>query len=202
MVGLVLAAPLFLAGAKAHSVFGVLEIALSQQEKPGFRLLHRLPFCAITFGHVVIGLTEHNLEHLRAHEHEHVRQYERWGLFFFFAYPASSLYQWMRGNNPYWDNHEVGIYVDIIDGTPLFSSLDKYDSDTGWPTFARPINSNNIFRQVDTSGGIIRTEIQSKRSNSHLGHLFDDGPVKYNGVRYCMNSAALRFIPLSKMKSE
>jgi len=104
VVGLVLAAPLLLAGAKAHSVCGVLEIALSQQVKPDFRLLHRLPFCAITFGHVVIGLTAHNLEHLRAHEHEHVRQYERWGLFFFLAYPASSLYQWVRGNNPYWDN--------------------------------------------------------------------------------------------------
>lgn len=104
VVGLVLAAPLLLAGAKTRSVCGVLEIALSQQEKPGFRLLHRLPFCAITFGHVVIGLTEQNLEHLRAHEHEHVRQYERWGLFFFLAYPASSFYQWVRGNNPYWDN--------------------------------------------------------------------------------------------------
>lgn len=104
VVGLVLAAPLLLAGAKAHSVCGVLEVSLSQQEKLSFRLLHRLPFCAITFGHVVIGLTEQNLEHLRAHEHEHVRQYERWGLFFFFAYPASSLYQWVRGNNPYWDN--------------------------------------------------------------------------------------------------
>ncbi|WP_413439301.1 hypothetical protein ACFDAU_07250 [Sulfuriferula sp. GW1] len=104
VVGLVLAAPLLLAGAKAHSVCGVLEIALSQQEKLGFSLLNRLPFCAITFGHVVIGLTEHNLEHLRAHEHEHVRQYERWGLFFFLAYPASSLYQWVCGNNPYWDN--------------------------------------------------------------------------------------------------
>lgn len=104
VVGLFFALPLIFAGAKAHNVCGVLEIALSQQEKPGFRLLHRLPFCAITFGHVVIGLTEQNLEHLRAHEHEHVRQYERWGLFFFFAYPASSLYQWVRGNNPYWHN--------------------------------------------------------------------------------------------------
>ncbi len=105
-------------------------------------------------------------------------------------------------DNPYWDNHEEGIYVDIIDSTPLFSSLDKYDSGTGWPTFARPINSHNISQQPDTSGGAMRTEIKSKRSNSHLGHLFDDGPAKYNGVRYCMNSAALRFVPLANMKSE
>jgi hypothetical protein len=84
--------------------FGVLEIALSQQDKPGSRLLQKLPFCAITFGHIVIGLTEHHLECLRDHEHEHVRQYERWGLLFFLAYPASSLYQWIRGNNAYWDN--------------------------------------------------------------------------------------------------
>ncbi len=105
-------------------------------------------------------------------------------------------------DNLYWDNHAVGIYVDIIDGTPLFSSLDKYDSDTGWPTFYRSINTNNILQKTDTSGGIIRTEIQSRRSNSHLGHLFDDGPSKYNGVRYCMNSAALRFVPFANMRSE
>jgi methionine-R-sulfoxide reductase len=105
-------------------------------------------------------------------------------------------------DNLYWDNHAVGIYVDIIDGTPLFSSLDKYDSDTGWPTFARPINRNNILKQDDTTGGILRDEIRSRRSGSHLGHLFDDGPARYNGVRYCMNSAALRFVPLAKMRSE
>ena len=105
-------------------------------------------------------------------------------------------------DNPYWDNHAVGIYVDIIDGTPLFSSLDKYNSDTGWPTFARPINRNNIIKQDDTTGGILRDEIRSRRSGSHLGHLFDDGPTKYNGVRFCMNSAALRFVPLSKMQTE
>ncbi len=105
-------------------------------------------------------------------------------------------------DNPYWDNHEAGIYVDIIDGTPLFSSRDKYDSYTGWPTFSRPINTNNILQKPDTTGGIIRTEIQSRRSNSHLGHLFDDGPAIYNGVRYCMNSAALRFVPLEKMQIE
>lgn len=104
IVGLTLALPLTLVGARHKIVFGVLEVALSQQGRPGLRLLQKLPFCAITFGHVVIGVTEHHLECLRAHEHEHVRQYERWGIFFFLAYPASSLYQWVRGNKAYWDN--------------------------------------------------------------------------------------------------
>jgi len=104
VVGLALALPLILAGARFNRVFGVLEVALSQQGKSGSRRLQRLPFCAVTIGHVVIGLAEHDLKRLRAHEHEHVRQYERWGLFFFLAYPASSLQQWARGNNPYWDN--------------------------------------------------------------------------------------------------
>ncbi|MHB1245423.1 MAG: hypothetical protein ACYCZH_03220 [Sulfuriferula sp.] len=104
MVGLTFALPLILAGARHQSVFGVLEVALSQQHKSGAHLLQKLPFCAITFGHVVIGLSERHLECLRAHEHEHVRQYERWGIFFFLAYPASSLYQWVRGNKAYWDN--------------------------------------------------------------------------------------------------
>lgn len=104
MVGLTFALPLILVGARHQSVFGVLEVALSQQDRPDLPLLQKLPFCAITFGHVVIGLTEHHLERLRDHEHEHVRQYERWGISFFLAYPASSLYQWVRGNNAYWDN--------------------------------------------------------------------------------------------------
>ena len=104
MIGLIFALPLILAGARSKSVFGVLEIALPQQHKRGFRLLNQLPFHAITFGHVVIGTTAENLEHLRVHEHEHVRQYERWGLFFFIAYPASSLHQWIQGNDAYWDN--------------------------------------------------------------------------------------------------
>lgn len=104
VVGLTLVLPLILVGARCKRVFGVLEVALSQQDKPGLHLLQKLPFCAITFGHVVIGLSEHHLECLRAHEHEHVRQYERWGIFFFLAYPASSLYQWVRGNNAYRDN--------------------------------------------------------------------------------------------------
>ncbi|MHB1174056.1 MAG: hypothetical protein ACYCZJ_02890 [Sulfuriferula sp.] len=104
IVGLALALPMTLVGARYKKVFGVLEVALSQQDKPGAYLLQKLPFCAITFGHVVIGLSEHHLECLRAHEHEHVRQYERWGLLFFLAYPASSLYQWVRGNNAYWNN--------------------------------------------------------------------------------------------------
>lgn len=104
VVGFVLALPLIFAGARFHRVRGVLEVALPQPETVAFRLLRRLPFCAITFGHVVIGLSRSELERTRAHEHEHIRQYERWGLFFFLAYPASSLYQWIRGNNPYWDN--------------------------------------------------------------------------------------------------
>ncbi len=105
-------------------------------------------------------------------------------------------------DNLYWDNHEDGIYVDIIDGTPLFSSRDKYDSGTGWPTFSRWLNNNNIFTQDDMSSGDLRIEVKSKRSHSHLGHLFDDGPVEYNNVRYCINSAALRFVPLANMKKE
>lgn len=104
--------------------------------------------------------------------------------------------------NAYWNHHEAGIYVDIIDGTPLFSSLDKYDSGTGWPTFAKSINTRNIVMLEDTSSWEKRTEIKTKRSNSHLGHIFDDGPKEYNYVRYCMNSAALRFVPLADMKKE
>lgn len=103
-VGLSLVLPLVFFGARFYWIYGVLEVALPPQQKPGFRTLHRLPFCALTLGHIVIGLTVRDLQRSRAHEHEHVKQYERWGLFFFLAYPASSLYQWLLGNKPYWDN--------------------------------------------------------------------------------------------------
>lgn len=103
-------------------------------------------------------------------------------------------------DNPYWDNHEPWIYVDIIDGTPLFSSIDKYDSGTWWPTFSKPIRKGSLLYLDDGSLWEDRTEVKARRSWSHLWHLFSDGPSQYNGVRYCMNSAALRFVPLADMR--
>ena len=103
--------------------------------------------------------------------------------------------------NEYWDNKEPGIYVDIVSGEPLFSSTDKFDSGTGWPSFTRPLAPENITTKTDRTLGMERTEVRSAHADSHLGHLFDDGP-RPTGMRYCMNSASMRFIPASKLAEE
>jgi len=104
-------------------------------------------------------------------------------------------------SNEYWDNKRAGIYVDVISGEPLFSSLDKFDSATGWPSFTKPLAKENIVEKSDGSHGMVRVEVRSKKSDAHLGHLFDDGPAPTR-MRYCMNSASFRFIPVEKLKEE
>ncbi|GAB2834101.1 peptide-methionine (R)-S-oxide reductase MsrB [Microbacterium insulae] len=104
--------------------------------------------------------------------------------------------------NAYWDNHEDGIYVDVVSGQPLFSSADKYDSGTGWPSFTRPIEPAAVSTKTDRSLWMPRTEVRSSGADSHLGHVFSDGPRDAGGLRYCMNSAALRFVPASDLEAE
>ncbi|MCA9371481.1 peptide-methionine (R)-S-oxide reductase MsrB [Candidatus Woesebacteria bacterium] len=105
-------------------------------------------------------------------------------------------------HNEYYDNEKEGIYVDIVSGEPLFSSKDKYDAGCGWPSFTKPIDTAHIVERADRSWIMERTEVRSKIAHSHLGHVFDDGPPKQGGLRYCVNSAALRFIPKEKLEEE
>lgn len=105
-------------------------------------------------------------------------------------------------DNEYWDNHREGIYVDVVSGEVLFSSKDKFDSGSGWPSFTKPIDADNVTTDTDYKIGYERTEVRSKTADSHLGHVFDDGPQDKGGKRYCINSASLRFIPKEDLEKE
>ncbi|HEU4618826.1 MAG TPA: peptide-methionine (R)-S-oxide reductase MsrB [Gammaproteobacteria bacterium] len=106
------------------------------------------------------------------------------------------------GTGEYLHNKEPGIYVDVVSGEPLFASSDKFESGCGWPSFTKPIEPANVKEQQDTSYGMVRTEVRSKFGDSHLGHVFPDGPQDRGGLRYCINSASLRFVPKDKMEAE
>ena len=104
--------------------------------------------------------------------------------------------------NEFWDNHEPGLYVDVVSGEPLFASVNKYDSQSGWPSFTVPVEPGNVVELQDSAYGMVRTEVRSAHGDSHLGHVFPDGPRDQGGLRYCINSAALRFIPVSDLEGE
>ncbi|GAA2748618.1 peptide-methionine (R)-S-oxide reductase MsrB [Amnibacterium kyonggiense] len=104
--------------------------------------------------------------------------------------------------NQYWNNHDKGLYVDVVSGEPLFASADKYDSGCGWPSFTRPVPGSGIVEKQDRQFGMLRIEVRSGGADSHLGHVFDDGPVAEGGLRYCINSAALRFVPESELEAQ
>ena len=105
-------------------------------------------------------------------------------------------------DNPYWDNDEPGLYVDIVSGEPLFNSVDKFESGCGWPSFTKPVDPEGVSESIDDTHGMVRTEVRSKQADSHLGHVFDDGPADSGGLRYCINSASLRFIPFDELEEE
>jgi peptide-methionine (R)-S-oxide reductase len=104
--------------------------------------------------------------------------------------------------NEFWDNHEPGLYVDVVSGEPLFASVNKYDSQSGWPSFTVPVEPGNVVELQDSSYGMVRTEVRSAHGDSHLGHVFPDGPKDEGGLRYCINSASLRFIPVADLEGE
>ena len=105
-------------------------------------------------------------------------------------------------NNEFWDKRDAGIYVDIVSGEPLFASTKKFESGCGWPSFTVPLEPSNVVEKMDASHGMIRTEVRSSHGDSHLGHVFDDGPPQEGGLRYCINSAALRFVPYADLETE